>query len=204
MIVVLASASPRRAELLGAVGLRPVIRPAALDETMLPGEGPAETALRLARAKLAAVAADVREPALVIAADTVVSIAEVCLGKPRDRADNRTMLAGLAGRWHRVHTGVALRRTAAPDGGDSERAAVAMTEVEMAPLGAVELDRYVASGEGLDKAGGYAIQGRASLFVTAVRGSCSNVVGLPMALVYRLARELGVDLVLLADGIAQG
>jgi len=185
MDLVLASASPRRVELLRAAGYQPVVVPAHLDETGLPGETPAAHVVRLARAKADAIAA--RYPAAaVLGADTVVAIDDEMLGKPRDDDDARRMLERLSGRAHRVYTGVAL--AVGPD----MRAQVAMSEVTMASLSPAEIQWYIASGESRDKAGAYAIQGLASRYVTSIQGSYSNVVGLPVAVVYRWLRDLPV------------
>ena len=185
MDFVLASASPRRVELLRAAGFQPIVVPADVDESGLPGEAPAAHVVRLARAKAHAIAA--RYPAAaVLGADTVVAIDDEILGKPRDDDDARRMLGRLAGRAHRVYTGVALAV------GADLRAEVAMSEVTMASLSPAEIDWYVASGESRDKAGAYAIQGLASRYVTSIQGSYSNVVGLPVAVVYRWLRDLPV------------
>ena len=183
--LVLASASPRRSELLSVVGIPFVVRAAEVDETPLPGEVPAALVERLARLKAAA---DVRPGELVLGADTEVALDGEVLGKPRDALDAAAMLARLAGRDHDVLTGLAL---ATVDG--IARTAVEHTVVTLAPLGRREIDWYVATGEPLDKAGAYGIQGRAALFATAVHGSFTNVVGLPLATVYRLLREQGLD-----------
>jgi septum formation protein len=185
MELVLASASPRRVELLRAAGFQPVVVPAHVDETALVGELPARHVFRLAGAKAAAVAPRYTDAA-VLGADTVVAVENEILGKPRDDEDARRMLRRLAGRAHRVYTGVALAV------GGQVRAEVEVTEVEMSPLADAEIDWYVGSGECRDKAGAYAIQGLASRYVTAVRGSYSNVVGLPVALVYGWLRDLPV------------
>ena len=185
--LILASSSPRRRELLGSLGLRFTVRAADLDETPLAGEDPRDTVLRLARAKAAARA---HPGELVLAADTVVVIDGELLGKPQDPADARRMLGRIAGREHTVLTAVAL------DEPDRERrtAAVATSRVRMAPMSAEEIDWYVATGEPLDKAGSYAVQGLGALFVEEVFGNYTNVVGLPIPLTYRLFRELGYDL----------
>jgi septum formation protein len=185
MELVLASASPRRVELLRAAGFDPVVVPADVDETVLPGEAPAAHVTRLARAKVAAIGP--RYPhAAILGADTVVAIDDEILGKPRDDDDARRMLSHLAGRTHRVYTGVALAI------GADVRAEVDVTDVAMSPLTLPEVDWYVASGECRDKAGAYAIQGLASRYVTAIHGSYTNVVGLPIALVYGWLRDLPV------------
>jgi septum formation protein len=171
--------------LLRAAGFQPVVVPADVDETGRPGETPAAHVVRLARAKADAIAG--RYPAAaVLGADTVVAIDDEILGKPRDDDDARRMLRRVAGRTHRVYTGVALAV------GARIRAEVAMSEVTMAPLSPAEIDWYVASGESRDKAGAYAIQGLASCYVTSIQGSYSNVVGLPVALVYPWLRDLPV------------
>jgi septum formation protein len=185
--LVLASASPRRRELLDSLGLRYSIRAAGLDETPLPGEEPRDTVLRLAAAKAAAVA---QPGELALAADTDVVLGGELLGKPRDPADARRMLARIAGREHTVLTGVAL----AEPGRDRRAAGLATSRVRMAPMSGEEIDWYVATGEPLDKAGSYAVQGLGALFVEEVFGNYTNVVGLPIPLTYRLFRELGYDL----------
>ena len=183
--LVLASASPRRRELLGQLGLRFDVVPADIDESPRAGEEPRDYVLRLAREKAAAVAAD---DAVVIAADTTVAIDGLILGKPADLDDAREMLRSLAGREHDVHTGVAVRVR--------ERTAIAVetTRVTFAPLDASAIEWYLSTGEPFDKAGAYAIQGAGGALVERIDGSASNVVGLPLTLVVALARELGVRL----------
>jgi len=183
--VVLASGSPRRAELLRRIGLEPVIRPADVDETPLADEDPGALVARLAGAK--AKATWVGEE-LVIAADTVVVLGDQLLGKPTSVGDAATMLEALSGRTHRVLTGVHLIR------GDRSASAVEETSVRFRALTAAEIMAYVATGEPLDKAGGYGIQGAGGMFVESITGSDSNVVGLPLATVVRLAGDLGVEL----------
>ncbi|MGB8506766.1 MAG: Maf family protein [Pyrinomonadaceae bacterium] len=182
--LVLASSSPRRAEILSAVGWPFETCPADIDETMRAGEEPSAYVRRLAREKAGAVAAT-RLFGLVLGADTVVVIDEEVLGKPRDETDARRMLRLLSGRGHEVLTGIALVR--AEDG----RASVSFerTHVRFAALSDTEIDWYVSSGEPSGKAGAYAIQGRAALFVEAIEGDYWNVVGLPVRRVYELARE---------------
>ncbi|MDZ7800106.1 MAG: Maf family protein [Trueperaceae bacterium] len=186
--VVLASASPRRRELLASLGVTfEVVRP-AVDEHPLAGEGPAELAVRLARAK-AAGAAEEAPAALVIAADTVVALGDEPLGKPRDAEENRTYLRRLAGVRHVVVTGHCLRL-----GGREETVAV-RTAVTMRVLSEAEIELYLASGDGLDKAGGYAIQNDGGALVGRIEGCYTNVVGLSLPAVVEVAARLGVPLV---------
>lgn len=171
--LVLASASPRRVDLLAQIGVTPdVIRPADIDETPLPDEKPREHAARLAAAKAAAVA---ESEAFTLAADTVVGVGRRILPKAEDEATARRCLALLSGRRHRVYGGVTL---ATPGGKSLHR--LVTTDVRFKRLSADEINGYIASGEWRGKAGGYAIQGRAAAFVAWVGGSYSNVVGLPL------------------------
>ena len=183
--LVLASGSPRRRELLEGLGVRFQVRPVDLDESPLPGEPPRDYVLRLAVEKAGA---RVEPGELVLAADTTVVVDGEILGKPLDDGDARRMLRLLAGREHSVLTGIALQ------GASGKAAEVDETLVRFAPLSEAEIDWYVATGEPRDKAGAYAIQGLASLFVEAVEGSWSNVVGLPIPRTYRLFARLGYDL----------
>ena len=173
--LVLASASPRRLDLLRQVGLEPAtIDPADIDETPRTGELPRAYALRMAMAKLAVVKE--RHPgALVLAADSVVVCGRRILPKTEEQAEARDCLARLSGRRHRVLGGVAV---AGPDG--RVRTRLVETIVRFKRLDAAEIDSYLASGEWQGKAGGYAIQGRAAAFVAFLSGSYSNVVGLPL------------------------
>ncbi len=184
--VVLASGSPRRAELLRRIGLDPVVRPADVDETPRPGETAAGLVARLARTKAEASRAAPHE--VVVAADTVVVLGESVLGKPRSSDDAAAMLEALSGRTHHVLTGVRVLL------GDRHAAAVEETSVRFRTLSATEVAAYVATGEPLDKAGAYGIQGAGGMFVESITGSDSNVIGLPLATVVRLAAELGVEL----------
>jgi septum formation protein len=173
--LILASASPRRLELLAQIGLPPgLVDPAEIDETPQPGETARLLALRLARAKADAVARH-RGGAFVLAADTVVALGRRLLGKPEDEADARRMLALLSGRAHRVLTAVAV---VSPQGRTGAR--LSETRVRFKRLTAAEIDGYVASGEWAGKAGGYGVQGRAGAFVIALNGSYTGVVGLPL------------------------
>ncbi len=181
MRYILASASPRRAELLALAGLRFVICAPEVDESPLPGEEPRATALRLAADKAEAVAR--KDPAAcVIAADTIVVAPEGApLGKPLDPEDAARMLRLLSGQEHRVITGVCLRR------GELVRCFAQETAVRFYALTEGEIAQYIRSGEPMDKAGAYGIQGRGGLFVEGITGDYYNVVGLPVA---RLMREL--------------
>lgn len=177
--LVLASASPRRRELLGWLGLAFRVVPADVDETAHPGEAAIELVRRLAHAKAIAVDGDP-----VIAADTVVEVDGTVLGKPADAADARRMLGRLSGRAHRVHTGVAVQA------GGRRELQVVTTEVSFVVLSTSAVDWYVATGEPFGKAGAYAIQGAAGAFVSSVRGSVSNVAGLPLATVVAMLQQL--------------
>ncbi|MDR3498222.1 MAG: Maf family nucleotide pyrophosphatase [Parvibaculum sp.] len=187
--LILASASPRRLALLAQIGVVPdEVRAADLDETPAKGELPRAHALRLAREKAAAIAAT--EPAaLVLAADTVVACGRRILPKAETDADIRACLTLLSGRAHRVYTAVALM---APGGATHER--VSETRVVFKRLSNAEIDAYIAGGEGLGKAGGYAIQGHAAAFIRLLTGSYSGVVGLPLFEVASLLGGLGFPL----------
>lgn len=186
--IVLASGSPRRRDLLAALGLRFEVAPADIDETPVPGEGPAALVERLSRSKADAAAAG-RPDALIIAADTVVVLDGEILNKPEDKDQNRAFLERLAGCSHQVVTGHTLVHAGCRE------CLVVDTEVRMRALDEGEIARYVETGEGLDKAGGYAIQGRGSALVSAVRGCYFNVVGMSVAAVVDGAKRLGVTLV---------
>ncbi len=183
--LVLASASPRRADLLRAAGYRFVVRIPEVEESALRAPSAGAHAERLAREKALDVASRCRPnaSARVLAADTIVAIGRSILGKPRDARDARRMLRLLSGRTHRVITGVALGNAGDPQ---TIRSARAGTRVSFRPLSRGDIERYVASGDPADKAGAYGIQNAASLFVTEIRGSWTNVVGLPMEIVFRL------------------
>jgi len=189
-MLVLASASPRRAELLRNAEIKFRVHVAEVPEVRRAAESPRRFAMRLASEKAAKVAALESDNALVLAADTIVVVGSRVLGKPRDAGEAKRMLRLLAGRQHQVITGVCLR------GIDSEGQPFAdtrleSTEVRFESLTDQEIEDYVASGEPLDKAGAYAIQGRASRWISGIRGDYPNVVGLPVALVYRMLREHG-------------
>jgi septum formation protein len=181
--LILASSSPRRKEILTAVGWPFEAHTAGVDETRLAGEGPEDFVSRLARAKAEAVAQS-RLFGLVLGADTTVLVDGEILEKPRDAEDARRMLRSLSGRWHEVLTGVALVRA------ETGQAVTGLerTRVRFAETSDEEIDWHVETGDVLDKAGAYAIQGRAALFIEAIDGDYWNVVGLPVRLVYELAR----------------
>jgi septum formation protein len=187
--LVLASASPRRRELLSRLGLEFEVRPVESDETPRPGERPEALVLRLALAKARAAA---RPGELALGADTVVAADGALLGKPADDEEARCMLSALSDRSHEVWTGVALVEVpaAAGTGKLRERARACRTEVVFRVLSESEIDAYVASGEPRDKAGAYAIQGGAASFVARVEGDYTNVVGLPLPLVEELLAGL--------------
>lgn len=187
MKLILASASPRRAAVLQDAGLYFQVLSSAVDETPLPGESPVDLVLRLAEAKAELVAARAIGPSIVIAADTVVALNGRILAKPRSSDDARNMLQQISGRTHAVHTGLALVRL--PD--VQRRAAVETTLVTFSALTDADITQYLASGEPFDKAGAYAIQGRAGRFIPRIEGCYFNVVGLPLARLYHLLRELG-------------
>lgn len=181
-MLVLASQSPRRREILNSAGLHAIVRSGTVLEQRLAGELPREYATRLAREKAGAVE---RHPGeIILGADTIVVLAEEVLEKPNDAGDAARMLAMLSGRTHTVITGICLRH----DGGtvwDAEE-----TRVHFKSLSPEEIGEYVNSGEPLDKAGAYAIQGLASKFIDRVEGCYFNVVGLPVSLVYRYLKDI--------------
>lgn len=193
MRLVLASASPRRAELLRAAGFEFETMVVDVDERVHPGENPEDYVRRLAMEKSARALAGLETCAttgpteagsLVLAADTAVVVDETILGKPTDDQDAASMLKRLSGRPHEVVTGVSLRR----NGRESNR--VETTTVEFSALTDADIAWYIESGEGRDKAGAYGIQGLASRFIPAIHGSYSNVVGLPIAIVHELVAEI--------------
>jgi septum formation protein len=181
--IVLASGSPRRAEILKTVNWPFEIMLPDIDETRQANEDAVTYVQRLARAKAEAVAERVAS-SLIVAADTTVVIGEQILEKPTDRNDARGMLRQLNGRWHQVITGVALI-----DGATSaSRVAHEVTEVKFAAMSQDEIDWYASSGEPMDKAGAYAIQGLGARFIEGIRGDFFNVMGLPLRLLYEMAR----------------
>jgi len=185
MPIVLASASPRRQELLKNAGIDFVVHPASIEEVGRANESPAAFAERMAREKARTVQQSFTAMC-ILAADSVVVIDDHVLGKPRDSEDAARMLRVLSGRKHRVITGVCLL------GAGFEDVRSETTVVHFSPLTDAEIRGYIATGEPMDKAGAYAIQGIASRWISRIEGDYFNVVGLPVALVWRMVRERGV------------
>ena len=189
-MLVLASASPRRQELLSAAGILFTVQPADIDETPRDGEPPRACAERLAREKALAVS-NARPQDYVLGADTVVAVDDIILGKPANAADAARMLRLLSGRTHQVITGVCLVGRAITEK-PALRTASETTLVTMRDLSDDEIRDYIATGEPMDKAGAYAIQGMASRWIPQIDGDYSNVVGLPVKLVCELLRQQGL------------
>lgn len=190
MKLILASSSPRRAEILREAGIAFESCATQIDEAALPGETPHAMVARLAEAKARSAAAQIdagTRECIIVGADTTVVLDGEILGKPGDSAHAREMLAKLSGRTHHVLTGIFLVRLP----GNTTRAAVENSAVTFAPLAEKEIDAYVATGEPLGKAGAYAIQGLAGRYIPRIEGCYFNVVGLPLARLYALLRELG-------------
>ncbi|WP_395155685.1 Maf family protein [Ilumatobacter sp.] len=187
--LVLASGSPRRRELLSGAGLRFAVRPADIDETPLPGEAPANYVRRLSIEKTdASMASPLASPVeIVLAADTTVDVNGEILEKPLDADDAFRMLRMLSGRSHLVHTGVTVSVPIA--GARRSSTIVVTTEVTFADLEDAAIDWYLETGEAMDKAGAYGIQGAAGAFVEKINGSVTNVIGLPLAETLRLLRD---------------
>jgi septum formation protein len=183
--VILASSSPRRRQLLDLVGIHHTVRPADVDETLMPGELPEAYAERLARAKAEAVAVAARD-AVVIAADTIVVVDGVVLGKPRDSAEAARMLDVLSGRTHTVMTAVAVSWSGRALTG------VEMVDVTFVPVSRDEIDAYIATGEPMDKAGAYGIQGFGATIVRRIEGDYFAVMGLSLVTLVSLLREIGI------------
>jgi septum formation protein len=185
--LILASASPRRADLLREAGIDAEVQPADVNEDVEPGEAPEEYVRRVAEAK-GRVISQASPGRHVVAADTAVVVDGHILGKPSSPDEASRMLQMLSGRTHLVISGVCLMK----DGQPAVDTEIEVTAVEFAEMSPAEIAWYVASGESMDKAGGYGIQGLASRFVTRIDGSYSNVVGLPMAVVYRMCTKAGL------------
>jgi septum formation protein len=192
-MLILASQSPRRAELLRNVGIAFEVRPAEIDESVREGEDPFAYVKRLAREKAVEVLKTAPDRAVVIGADTTVVVDGEGLGKPLDEADARRMLERLGGRGHQVTTGVCVAFRNA-NGEVVTEVDAEVTEVEFTMMSSEEVAAYVASGEPMDKAGAYAIQGRASRWIPRIRGCYFNVVGLPVARVCAMLARAGEKL----------
>jgi septum formation protein len=193
--LVLASASPRRSELLGSVGLRFDVIPADIDETVANGESPLEYVTRLSLEKAAKVVELAADRSVVVAADTTVDVDGRILEKPVDDDDGRRMLRILSGRTHLVHTGVTVWAPSGDGAGDEvgayrSRTIVVETAVSFVELTESDIDWYLATGEHLGKAGAYGIQGAAAAFVERIDGSVTNVIGLPLAETFALLRSV--------------
>jgi septum formation protein len=185
-MLVLASRSPRRADILQQVGVQFVVDSADIDESPLPGESPRDLVSRLATAKVRAVAARHPHDVVVLGADTTVDVDGDILGTPRNMDEARQMLHRLAGRTHEVHTAVCV-------GQHGRFATLADSAgVTMRAFSTAQLEDYLATGESLDKAGGYAVQGAAAEFITQVTGDVTTVIGLPIPVVARLLAPLGL------------
>ncbi|MGN1003319.1 MAG: Maf family protein [Oscillospiraceae bacterium] len=193
MEIILASGSPRRRELLERMGIRDfTVITSDADETLEEGLPPAEQVERLSRLKADAVAAEVEEDDLIIAADTVVALEGTILGKPADEEEAFRMLSVLSGARHQVYTGVTVQQ------GDKVLTRHEVTSVDFRPLEAEEVELYIATGECMDKAGAYGIQGYGALLVEGIIGDYYNVMGLPVACLAQMLKEFGVDCLKLA------
>ena len=193
--LVLASRSPRRAGILTQLGVAFIVDAANLDESPVVGESPQEHVLRLATAKCLSVAARHGADAVVLGADTTVDVDGEIFGTPRDIDDARQMLLRLAGRTHHVHTAVCVTGHEPghqPGEQTSYQAVLDSATVTMTPIAADALEQYLLTGESLDKAGAYAVQGQAGVFVAQVSGDLSTVIGLPIPLVQQLLRPFGL------------
>jgi septum formation protein len=185
---ILASQSPRRRELLASIGLQFEVIPSAIPEVRGEGESPEEYVGRLSREKAATIAA-LHPDRWIIAADTTVLLGEQLLEKPADPRDAMRMLATIAGQTHIVYTGVTVMNLSR----QYRDTRIAESEVRMLPLSVEDIEWYVATGEPLDKAGAYAVQGKGAMFIDSIHGSYTNVVGLPLALLFQMLRRAGVD-----------
>ena len=186
MQLILASQSPRRRELLGLFHIPFTVRVADIDETMDPVKDPAAEVARVSKAKAMAVQRGADD--IVIAADTIVVLEGRILGKPKDEADARTMLTDLSGRDHQVMTGVTVLK------GDACLTHTEITDIHFRPLSQTEIRNYVATGEPMDKAGAYGIQGGAALFAEKMQGDYYNVMGLPVCRLFMMLRTLAPEL----------
>lgn len=187
MAMILASQSPRRRELLGQMGFSFTVRPAKGEELPHPELTPAQLVEELARQKALEVSAEAEADDVVVAADTVVAIDGKVLGKPHDKVHAAQMLSALSGREHTVYTGVAVKR------GETLLVEYEATQVRFRPLTEREIDLYIQTGEPMDKAGSYGIQGYGALLVEGIRGDYFNVVGLPICRLGRMLAQVGED-----------
>lgn len=187
MAMILASQSPRRRELLGQMGFSFTVRPAKGEELPHPELTPAQLVEELARQKALEVSAEAEADDVVVAADTVVAIDGKVLGKPHDKVHAAQMLSALSGREHTVYTGVAVKR------GETLLVEHEATQVRFRPLTEREIDLYIQTGEPMDKAGSYGIQGYGALLVEGIRGDYFNVVGLPICRLGRMLAQVGED-----------
>lgn len=185
---ILASASPRRRELLESIGLAFDVMPSNVAEVRLDGEAPEEYVARLSRDKAQALAS-VHRSRWVIAADTTVLLGDELLEKPVDPADAVRMLSTIAGKTHIVYTGLTLENAER----DYSETRVSESEVRMLPLSREDVEWYVRTGEPLDKAGAYAVQGIGAMFIDSIHGSYTNVVGLPLATLFLMLRRAGLE-----------
>lgn len=186
MKLILASGSPRRAELLQRMGLAFTVQPSNTEEILEPGLTPQQEVVSLSRQKAQAVYETLTEPAVVLSADTVVVLDEAVLGKPRDAVEAKKMLRALSGRSHLVLTGVTVMGPAGAAVHCEE------TAVHFRTLSEEEIDAYIMTNEPMDKAGAYGIQGYASLFITGIEGDYYNVMGLPVCQAGLMLREAGI------------
>jgi septum formation protein len=187
-VLILASASPRRRELLASIGIRFDVVPSNVPEARQDGEAPEEYVARLSRDK-AEVIARQYPSRWIVAADTTVLLGDELLEKPVDPADAARMLATIAGRTHIVYSGVTVQCLDR----QHRETRVSESEVRMLPLSSSEIEWYVGTGEPLDKAGAYAVQGIGAMFIDSIHGSYTNVVGLPLALLFQMLRKAGLD-----------
>lgn len=187
-LIVLASGSPRRRELLASAGVRFSVQPSQVEEQTAPGENAEEFTRRAARMKAEAVAAGQPSGTWILAADTTVVLDGAILGKPKNHRDAERMLRLLSGRRHRVLTAVVLIRA----GDNDPLELLCETSVWFRPLDAATIQSYLSTGEPMDKAGAYGIQGRGAMLVSSIEGSYTNVVGLPLAETVLLLKEAGV------------
>ena len=188
MKLILASASPRRRELLSSIGLTFTVEASSVEEVQRAGEAPETYVRRLAEEKAGEIAA--RHPdAWVIAADTIVFIHGRILEKPADHADAVRMLSMIAGEVHEVFTGLTLRQNAT----DASHTRVVTTRVHMLPLSPEEIEWYVSTGEPMDKAGAYAVQGMGAMLIESIEGNYTNVVGLPLSTLYEMMKAEGLE-----------